>query len=182
MLLSMLYGKQVHYEISIRFADYQKNLLKIIKTIEKSVNENISVTDQYHKRMLVARLESIKTIIKSPPNRKDIFEQSLVAQLIEIILILIGELPNNIRRSIDGEKELTNAHNWVLTRHRNVFYTQDYTQKKNLIFDYYSLAANSNLEIKKSYLIEKYADCKYSDRLFISRFKKEHPSEYISIF
>jgi hypothetical protein len=156
--------------------------LKIVKTIEKSVNENISETDEYHKNKLINRLESIESIIKSPPKRKDIFEQSLIAQLIEIIFILIGELPNNIGRSMDGKKELTNTHNWILTRHRNIVYTQNYAQKKNLVFDYYSLAANSNSEIKRSYLIKKYAECKYNDRLFISWFKEEHPSEYISIF
>ena len=181
MLLSELYGKQLHYEIGIKFTAYQKNLLKIIGTIEKAVNENISGTDEYHKEILLNRIKDIKDIVKSTQKRKELFEQSIIALLIEIIFILIGELPNNIGRSLDGDKELTNTHHWILNRYRNIFYTQNYFQKKNLIFYYYSLAVNSNSKIKKSYLIEKYAECNHNDKLFINWFKKEHPSEYLSI-
>ena len=66
MLLSELYGKQLHYEIGIKFTAYQKNLLKICNTIEKAVIENISGTDKYHKEILLNRLEDIKNTIKSP--------------------------------------------------------------------------------------------------------------------
>ena len=182
MLLSELYGKQLHYEISIEFNEYKKFLLKIIKTIEKSINENLSETDEYHKKIIFDRIEFIRNFIQSPQKRKEIFEQSIIAQYIEIIFILIGELPNNIGRSLDGEKELTNTHNWILRRHRNIVYTQNYSQKRNLIFDYYSLAVNCNSKIKKSYLNQKYIECNQNDRLFINWFKKEHPSEYICIF
>jgi hypothetical protein len=182
MLLSELYGKQLHYEISIKFVDYQKTLLKIINTVEKAIKENISDTDEYHKKVLFNRIESIKSSNKSTQKRKETFEQSIIAQLFEIIFLLMGELPNNIGRSLDGKKELTNSHHWILNRYRNIVYTQSYAQKKNLIFDYYSLGANSNSKIKKNYLSKKYIEFKQSDRHFISWFKTEHPVEYISIF
>jgi hypothetical protein len=182
MLLSELYGKQLHYEISIKFSDYQKILLKIINTVEKAIKENISDTDEYHKKELFTRIERIKSSNKSTQRRKESFEQSIITQLFEIILLLIGDLPNNIGRSLDGEKELTNSHHWILSRYRNIVYTQSYTQKKNLIFDYYSLSANSNSKIKKDYLSKKYIEFRQNDRNFISWFKTEHPNEYISIF
>jgi hypothetical protein len=178
----MLYGMQLKTTTSVNIPDYQKYLLKIVETIRKSIFENISETDEFHKKLISRHIEHIINIIKNKDEKNQNFEQSLIAKLFEIIFLLIGELPNNIGRSIDGEKELTNKHIWRLNNYRNVQYTQNNTQKRNLIFHFYDLGINSNSEIKTEYLKKKYFDFKCNDKVFVDWFKKEHPDQYVMIF
>lgn len=178
-MLSFLFGKDNHHGDvgSMTHPEWKKTLLKIINAIEKSVNQNVNFTDSYQKVELDRAINEVKVRI-ARSNSINQTSHDMILYLTKIIFNILGRVPENWDKKNTSRKEL-----WKLSDFRTLGYTQNYTQKANLII-YLSDYSNYNegLPPKRDLQRKLYMELKCNDFEFVEWFKLKYPQNYLKIF
>lgn len=178
-MLSLLFGKDNHHgDIdNMRHSDWKKNILKIINAIEKSVNQNVSFTDDYQKAELDRIINQVKVKVSGSKSINQTNHDTILG-MTKIIYNILGRFPYNWDRKNTSRRE-----NWNLREFRTLGYTQNYAQKANLIIhlsDYSDY--NEGLPTKRELQKKLYMELKNDDFEFVEWFKLNYPQAYLKIF
>ncbi len=158
--------------------DAKKYFLKMIKSIKFAIEETITITDEQHKQGLLNTINKSKRLIKSSKSF-DSLDQQMVSFQSELIFVLIGLMPHQWRQ----QKVTNNRSLWKLNDYRQIQYTQNINQKKNLIFSavqgkYEDKFGSWNEFLDNIY----YKQCHQNPAELILWFKKNHPDIYCDLF
>ena len=178
-MLSLLFGKDNHNgDIgNMRNPTWKKNLLKIIKAIEKGISQNVNYTDEYQRVELYNILEQLKSKISASKSINQTNHDTILG-FTKIIFNILGRFPYNWDKKNTSKKEL-----WKLNDFRTLGYTQNYTQKANLIIHVSEYANyNEGLPPKRELQKKLYMELKGNDFEFVEWFKKSYPNVYLKIF
>lgn len=178
-LLSILFGKEnYHGEVGeIKNSVWKKHLLKIIIAIEKSISQNVTFTDGYQKKELEILISKLKSSISTSKTLNQT-NQDVILFFTKIIFNILGRLPYNWDKKNTSRKEY-----WKLDNFRTLGYTQNYSQKANLILhlsDYSEY--NEGMPSKRELQQKLYLELKNNELEFINWFKQNYPNSYLKIF
>lgn len=131
IFLKSLYGRKYYHQTSgIKSKlEWEKMILKIINSIEKSIILTIENIDSTHKTNLINDCQYIRYHISNARNLNDINEKTILG-LFRLIFLFIGEKPNNW----ELDKPYHSNH-WTLNKRRQVIYIQSAKQKAELILE-----------------------------------------------
>lgn len=177
-LFHHLYGDKTYREVK-DYHDlpaFKKYLLKLTKSIKLAIEANLHQTDTFHKTKLINITEETERLINGCKSFDDL-DQFMIAFEAEIIFWLLGFFPSRFKNTTNRKS------NWVLDSHRNIIYTQNYEQMKNLIF----YVANTKQFENEVPTIDKLRnvfqiECKNSAEEFVKWFKSNYPISYLSLF
>jgi hypothetical protein len=178
-MLSLLFGKENYYGdiANMGNSEWKKNLLKIVKAIEKSVNQNINYTDEYQKTEFDNLIKQLKSKI-SLSNSINQTNHDTILGFTKLIFNLLGRFPYNWDKKNTSRKEL-----WKLNEFRTLGYTQNFTQKANLIIHLSEYSNyNEGLPPKRELQKKLYMELKNNEVEFVEWFKKCYPNTYLKIF
>lgn len=178
-MLSLLFGKDNHHgDIgNMGNAEWKRNLLKIVKAIEKSVSQNVNFTDEYQRAEVYTILQQLKSKVSASKSINQTNHDTILG-FTKIIFNILGRVPYNWEKKNTSKKEL-----WKLNDFRTLGYTQNYTQKANLIIhlseyvDY-----NEGLPPKRDLQKKLYMELNSNDFEFVEWFKECYPKTYLKIF
>jgi len=179
-LIQNLYGYEDYQLIhdAHSFSDAKKYFLKIIKSIKFTIEETITITDNYHKQELVNTINKFENSIKSSVSF-DILDQKMVSFQSELIFLLIGLMPHRWQQ----QKVINNRSSWKLDDYRQIQYTQNINQKINLIFSAVQGKYKNRFGSWDEFLGNiYYKQCHNNPDELILWFKKNHPDIYCDLF
>jgi hypothetical protein len=171
-----LFGESYyHYVGNHDFKEWKKDVTKVLKSIDRAVDETIESTDKMHLFEIKTMIErGLKSIEKSDSFNS--LNSETIACLSNTMFLILGKRPNNMRK-----KSVSNKNCWKLNDYRTIHFSQNYEQKAKLLL---SLPDNwkysENFKNKKQ-LIDVFSEIRnYKD--FVEWFKKEHTDIYLEIF
>lgn len=178
-LLSNLYGKSTTHGI-VGMKDkttWLKTILKVLSSIEKAINQSIETNDINHKNELSFLCYKTKENVEKASNINSI-NLEVISGLVKIIFILLGQMPNNWFKKIVNRPD-----SWKLNDFRTIIYTQNYTQKANLIIYLSDKSAyNEGLPHKNDLNLILYKDFQNNNQKFVDWFKQNYPNNYLKMF
>jgi hypothetical protein len=171
---ALVWRSYYHYVGNHNFKEWKKDLVKVLKSINRAINETIE-TDKMHLQEIKEMIErGIKSIEKSDSFNS--LNSETIACLSYIIFMILGKRPGNMRK-----KSVSNKNCWKLNEYRTIHYSQNYEQKAKLLLslpDHWKYS--ENFKNKKS-LIDVFSEIRnYKD--FVEWFKKEYTNIYLEIF
>jgi hypothetical protein len=179
--LRFLFGDRNHRYDSdyATLRDWKSKIMKILKSIETSIEQTIDTVDNQHKRHLLTICNDTKTQVKESKSFDEINEKSING-LVNIVFNLIGERPDNWEMS-----RVNNKKHWRLNSQRQILYIQNPEQKVDIIiknaFRMHEL--NETEEYNHQLLINKLKkDFNNNEIKFLEWYKKHHNEKYIELF
>ncbi len=123
--LGFLFGSgHWHMPEFIRESSWKRYCQKMVGHLERYVRANVN-TDADHKEKIATVLNKLKDAAKEGLGR----EQLLVAGLVELCLLLMGEMPLH-----DQKKRVGHPYHFQLDQFRSLGYSQSPRQKAELIY------------------------------------------------
>lgn len=178
-LLKTLFGNIVYHEFARehKVYDWKTTILKMINAIRKSILVNLDITDDFHKNELLELCHIAEGKIKES-KAKDAINVAAIENLIKIIFVLMGKIPDNYDKRVVNRLEY-----WKLNRYRKLIYTQTKSQKLNLILSLPNNLWYSDRFPEKLALFEKYRTYFRGDvDKFIRWFKNKYKDISAEIF
>ncbi len=125
-LLESLYGKDEYIKFKERtvFTDWKRECLKVLKTIEIAVYENVKIADDDWFDELNKLLEYGRNIIKSAKSPDGLFA-ALSSVSVRLNFLQLGMIP----RAYLVKRVINKAANFNLSNYRSVQYVQSAQQK-----------------------------------------------------
>lgn len=171
-LMSSLFGQQFYhgYVGYLRLKRWKKDLIKILKTVRKTIEINID-TDEFHKNELCSKCDlGIRKLKES--KYKDQLDVNMVESLTRIVFMLIGDMPENSRK-----KSTANPKCWKLDQARKITYVQTLHQRVWLIMHRARIRGEKNPDYDE--LWEKHFEYRGDKRRFIEWYKEAYPDKYL---
>jgi len=171
-----LFGKSYHHYVgSHDFKKWKKDMIKVLKSIDRAVDETIESTDKMHlqeiKKMIESGIESVESA-----NSSDELNTKTMVCLSYTVFLILGRKPENIRKN-----SVSNKNCWKLNDYRTIHYSQNYEQKAKLLLSLPNHCKYSENFKNKKPLIDVFSEIRnYKD--FVEWFKKEYPDIYLEIF
>lgn len=153
-------------------ASWKKALVKIMNAMEKTIGLNVN-SDSLHLEQLYKSIEVARAAAKT----EKFCESEYIRGLVEIIFLLLGRTPDNSRRRVANK----DAH-FRTNRYRSLHYTQNLSQKANMIKDYGPPAWDRQ---ERDKVHERYwtaLKTKDGVKTFVDWYKKEYPDRYAELF
>ena len=179
-LFKTLYGQKTYKEISgaLDLWDTKKQYLKIFKSMRFAIEETIQTTDKTHIRKIEDVLVEFEELIKKSRTHSEVDQVMITFQTVLFFKVL-GDFSTR-----GEENDVINSHDkWKLNRYRQIQFTQDKEQKRNLIFSVIQEKFRDRFPDWENFVIEVYLQqCNKEPDRFIAWLAKHHPDIYISIF
>ncbi len=177
-MMSHLFGKH-HYHGHVGShskSSWKKDLRKINKYIEKSININVQ-TDSYHKGMLLYLCDCLDEKVSKAKSINEI-NVSFVETYVRLIFTLLGNFPDHWRRKAPYADRF-----WELDGHRSLSFSQTDEQKAALVINLVDIKKAINVELEgHENMHEAFWACNSNPTKFINWLKAEHPRVYCEIF
>lgn len=151
---------------------WKKALVKIMNAIEKTAGLNVH-SDSLHLEQLYKSIEVARAAAKT----EDLCEPEYIGGLVEIIFLLLGRIPENRHKKVANK----DAH-FETNRYRSLHYSQNLSQKANLIKDYGPPAGDRKECNRVSERYWRALRTKDGAKTFVDWYKKEYPDRYAELF
>jgi hypothetical protein len=179
-LLRYLYGgHNFRYDSGLKTcAEWKHRMIKIIDSIEFSIDKTIEISDRKHKAQLLSICKNTKEEISKVSNLNGLNEKTILG-LIKLIFYLLGDRPDHF----DLQKVNKSDH-WRLNSHRQIMYYQNNEQKVRLIIDQAPQIDEWNDGVyNRNILIAKlHRELSGDHAKFLDWYKDEYPDKYYEFY
>jgi|SRR2546425_4424025 len=176
--LSRLFGKsRYHSTTGIRHttAEWRQELLRIGRSVRRSITINVRATDHSHRDELLERCMSVEQALEDSTTINDL-NLVMIQHLAEVSFLLMGAVPDHW-----DAIHPPGPNGWKLSGFRNVVYAQTPEQKVQLVLDF---ARRHNPKLYKEmidYLVGVGTDPNHSD-IFLKWVGERHDAIYKALF
>lgn len=179
-LLRYLYGEQnFRYDTGLKnCTEWKLRLIKIINSIELSIDRTIEISDRNHKAQLLSICRITKEEISEANNLNDLNEKTILG-LIKLIFYLIGDRPDHF-----GLQKVNKPDHWKLNSHRQIMYYQNNEQKVRLIIDQAPQIDewNDGVYNRNILIVKLNRELKGDHAKFLDWYKDEYPDKYYEFY